>query len=166
MPGPIGISFLPSDQQAANGPMQGSLEGDLGQALKILSLQLPRRPSVRGIAPPRLMNASPMAAVIQALLHAGGLSAGGGGGYNAGGGGYGGGGGVPGGQAAHIGAGNSPGGGTDGGAIDNGVGTNDRGPQFPTWTQPQPLGVDRSGGGGGGGDVMAGQRRRGPWQTY
>lgn len=75
---PIGINFLPSDEQAANGPRQGNMEGDLGAAYKILSLQLPRRPSIGGIAPQALLDApgsqglpsgmNPLAAVFEALL--------------------------------------------------------------------------------------------------
>lgn len=88
MPPPIGISFLPSDDQAANGPMQGNAEGDLGQALKILSLHLPRVLGSRPIASKRLLTNpggfNPAAAVIQAILAAGGMH----GGASAGGGGY------------------------------------------------------------------------------
>lgn len=73
---PIGINFLPSDEQAMQGPKQANMEGDLGQAFKILSLRLQRRPDVRGISPLPTEQApgigagamSPMAAVIQALL--------------------------------------------------------------------------------------------------
>lgn len=69
---PIGINFIPSDEQAMNGPKQGNLEGDLGQAFKILSLQLPRRPQIGGIAPQALLQSpggsNPLAAVFEALL--------------------------------------------------------------------------------------------------
>lgn len=40
--GPIGISFLPSQENQATGLKQGQMEGDLGEAFKILSLRLPR----------------------------------------------------------------------------------------------------------------------------
>lgn len=40
--GPIGISFLPSQENQAAGLKQGQMEGDLGEAFKILSLRLPR----------------------------------------------------------------------------------------------------------------------------
>jgi hypothetical protein len=91
MPNPIGISFLPSADAAEQGPRQGNMEGDLGQALQILSLRLPRILGAHSISPPGLMNAqgaagaggfNPMQAVIQALLAAGG----GGGGQGMGGG--------------------------------------------------------------------------------
>ena len=84
---PIGISFLPSADQAVQGPRQGNLEGDLGAALKILSLRLPRVLGARAISSPELLQSpggggapgfNPMAAVIQALLAAGGAGAGGG----------------------------------------------------------------------------------------
>lgn len=75
---PIGINFLPSEEQAMRGPQQGSREGDLGAAFKILSLNLPPDPSVHGIAPQELLQApgsqrlpagmNPLAAVFEALL--------------------------------------------------------------------------------------------------
>jgi hypothetical protein len=75
---PIGISFIPSADQAANGPQQGNLEGDLSQAFKILSLRLPRILGARAPASSTLLNGpgsaglpnggNPYAAVIQALL--------------------------------------------------------------------------------------------------
>lgn len=45
---PIGVSFLPSEDNQQQGLQRGAMEGDLGQALKILSLQLP---TVRGARP-------------------------------------------------------------------------------------------------------------------
>lgn len=54
---PIGITFLPSEENAAQGPKRGNLEGDLGQAFKILSLRLPRVQGAKAIAPPELLNA-------------------------------------------------------------------------------------------------------------
>lgn len=48
---PIGISFLPSQENAAQGMQRGAMEGDLGQALKILSLRLPRVMGARAITP-------------------------------------------------------------------------------------------------------------------
>lgn len=45
---PIGVSFLPSEDNQAQGLQRGKMEGDLGQALKILTLQLP---TVRGARP-------------------------------------------------------------------------------------------------------------------
>lgn len=75
---PIGISFIPSADQAANGPQQGNLEGDLSQAFKILSLRLPRILGARAPASSTLLNGggsaalpnggNPYAAVIHALL--------------------------------------------------------------------------------------------------
>lgn len=81
----IGVTFMPSAENQADGPRQGGLQGDVGQALKILSLQLPRVLGARAITPPGLMNGgggsmgmgggmnpgfNPHAAVFQALLHA------------------------------------------------------------------------------------------------
>jgi hypothetical protein len=48
---PIGISFLPSQENADQGAQRGNMEGDLGQALKILSLRLPRVLGARAITP-------------------------------------------------------------------------------------------------------------------
>lgn len=93
---PIGISFMPSADAAANGPRQASIEGqggsDLAAAFKILSLHLPRVLGAAAIAPKRLLNsqgaaavggpagANPYAQVFQALLQSitGGMPAGGG----------------------------------------------------------------------------------------
>lgn len=84
---PIGITFLPSDENQALGPKRGQMEGDLGQAFKILSLRL-RPPDVQGvhaIAPPDLLHSAgaagmggmnPHAAIFDALLKA--MSGGGG----------------------------------------------------------------------------------------
>lgn len=87
MPQPIGISFLPSDQNQAQGPRMGGTEGNLGQAMKILSLTLPRRPQPHAVAPASLLEGqgsagagvtgpNPLAAIFQALLHAGQSNAG------------------------------------------------------------------------------------------
>jgi hypothetical protein len=77
---PIGISFLPSDENQAMGPKRGQMEGDLGQAFKILSLRLPSVTGAHAIAPPALLNApgaagvgggfNPQAAIFEALLRA------------------------------------------------------------------------------------------------
>lgn len=81
---PVGITFMPSADNAAQGPQQAGLEGpggsDLAQAFKILSLHLPRVLGAQSLAPKRLLNAqgsaalpsgfNPQAAVIQALLQA------------------------------------------------------------------------------------------------
>lgn len=77
---PIGISFLPSEENQALGPKRGQMEGDLGQAFKILSLRLPRIQGAHAIAPPDLLNApgaagmgggvNPQAAIFEALLKA------------------------------------------------------------------------------------------------
>lgn len=77
---PIGITFLPSDENQALGPQRGQMEGDLGQAFKILSLRLPRIQGAHAIAPPDLLNApgasgqpggmNPQAAIFDALLKA------------------------------------------------------------------------------------------------
>ena len=55
--GPIGITFLPSAEQAADGRRRGQLESELGQAIKILSLRLPRVLGARPIAPHALLTA-------------------------------------------------------------------------------------------------------------
>lgn len=92
MPNPIGVSFLPSADNQAMGPQQGALEGgggDLAQAWKILSMQLPQNLGPQSIAPKRLLTApgsagapggfNPHAAVFEALLKA--MAGGGGGSY-------------------------------------------------------------------------------------
>lgn len=62
----IGVTFIPSEQNlAAQGPRQGAAEGDLsagrssdlGQAFKILSLQLPRVVSAAAPTSPDLLTA-------------------------------------------------------------------------------------------------------------
>lgn len=81
---PIGITFQPSAEAAANGPRQAGLEGqggsDLAQAFKILSLHLPRVLGASAIAPKRLLTSqgsagvaapagvNPYSAVFEALL--------------------------------------------------------------------------------------------------
>src|SRR5258705_5301748 len=77
----IGITFLPSDEQAANGSLQGQAEGDLGQALKILSLHLPRILGSHAPVSRRLLDApgfsagfNPNSAVLETLLRMAGLS--------------------------------------------------------------------------------------------
>lgn len=91
----IGVTFMPSAENQADGPRQGGLQGDVGQALKILSLQLPRVMGARSITDPSLMRGggansglaspgfNPHAAVFEALLHA--LSQGGAGMFGGGG---------------------------------------------------------------------------------
>ena len=49
--GPIGISFLPSQENQSTGLKQGQMEGDLGEAFKILSLRLPRVVGARAPTP-------------------------------------------------------------------------------------------------------------------
>lgn len=86
---PIGISFLPSQEQAAMGPHQGQMEGVPEQAFKILSMRLPRVLGARAMSPEGLMNApgsagmggNPLAAVFEALLKT--MSGGQPGGWNA-----------------------------------------------------------------------------------
>lgn len=83
---PIGITFMPSAEAAANGPRQAGIEGqggsDLAQAFKILSLHLPRVLGAAAIAPKRLLTSpgaagipgqpaggfNPYAAVFESLL--------------------------------------------------------------------------------------------------
>ncbi len=75
---PIGVSFLPTADAAAQGPQQAGLEGDLGQAFKILALRLPQVVGPRSISPQVTGAGSaglpsgtdPLAAALQALLHA------------------------------------------------------------------------------------------------
>jgi hypothetical protein len=92
---PIGISFMPSADAAAQNPQggsQGQGGSDLAEAFKILNLHLPRVLGAAAIAPKRLLNASgsaglmgmpggdnPYAQVFQALLQsiAGGMTPGG-----------------------------------------------------------------------------------------
>lgn len=77
---PIGVTFLPNEDNAAMGPKRGALEGDLAQAYKILALNL-RKPRVYGahaISSPDLLNSqgangqpggfNPHAAVFEAML--------------------------------------------------------------------------------------------------
>jgi hypothetical protein len=85
---PIGISFLPTAENQAQGPQQGQLEGDLGSAFRILSLRLPRVLGAKAISSPDLLaggtnvspgsNFNPHAAVFEALLRALAAAAGGG----------------------------------------------------------------------------------------
>lgn len=80
---PIGISFIPSVENQAQGPQQNAMEGggsDLTQAWKVLSLQLPRVMGAQSLAPKRLLNGAgaagvaggldPHAAAFQALIQA------------------------------------------------------------------------------------------------
>lgn len=61
--GQIGISFLPSQENADQGLQRGAMEGDLGQALKVLSLRLPRVMGARAITPTSNLGGSPNAAL-------------------------------------------------------------------------------------------------------
>lgn len=74
---PIGITFLPSEENQSLGPKRGGLESDLGQAFKILSLRLPRVQGARAIAPPNLLNGpgssgmqNPQAAAFEQMIRA------------------------------------------------------------------------------------------------
>lgn len=76
---PIGITFMPTADAQAEGPRRGQMEGDLQQAFKILSLNLPRVQGARALAPQRLLESpgasgfpgtNPHAAVFEALLKA------------------------------------------------------------------------------------------------
>jgi hypothetical protein len=48
---PIGINFLPTQDAADMGQQRGNMEGDLGEAIKILSLRAPRVVGARSITP-------------------------------------------------------------------------------------------------------------------
>lgn len=75
---PIGVSFMPTQDNQNQGPKQGQMEGDLAQAFKILSLRLPRVQGAHAIAPYSLLNSpgsagaqgafNPYSAVFDALL--------------------------------------------------------------------------------------------------
>ncbi len=75
---PIGVSFLPGSETPSRHPSGDATGGsDLAQAIKILSLRLPRVVGARAIASPRLLTspgaagipgANPHAAVFEALL--------------------------------------------------------------------------------------------------
>lgn len=81
---PIGISFIPTAENQAQGPMHGGAETDLGQAFKILSLRLPRVLGAQAPAPSSLIQGAgaagvpgqpaggfnPHAAVFEALIRA------------------------------------------------------------------------------------------------
>lgn len=98
MANPIGISFIPSQDNQNQGPQRSSLEGpggDLAQAFKVLSLRLPQVLGARSIASRRLLEspgasgvsaggANPMSAVFEALLRAMSGQSSAGGGYGAG----------------------------------------------------------------------------------
>lgn len=75
---PIGITFLPSAEAAANGPRQAGVEGqggsDLTQAFKILSLHLPRVLGASAIAPQRLLTSPGAAGVAPAGTPDGGFN--------------------------------------------------------------------------------------------
>ena len=49
--GPIGINFLPSQDAADQGQQRGNMEGDLGEAFKVLSLRMPRVVGARSLTP-------------------------------------------------------------------------------------------------------------------
>lgn len=49
--GPIGINFLPSQDAADQGQQRGNMEGDLGEAFKVLSLRMPRVVGARALTP-------------------------------------------------------------------------------------------------------------------
>jgi hypothetical protein len=83
MADPIGITFMPSqdnqDQGGRNMGLDGPGGADLSQAIKILSLRLPRVQGAQAIAPASLLNGqgagntgglNPHAAVFEALLRA------------------------------------------------------------------------------------------------
>lgn len=83
MADPIGITFMPSqdnqDQGGRNMGLDGPGGADLSQAIKILSLRLPRVQGAQALAPASLLNGqgagntgglNPHAAVFEALLRA------------------------------------------------------------------------------------------------
>lgn len=74
---PIGVSFLPSEENAIMAPQPGA--GDLSQAFKILSLRLPRVQGAPGITPQSNLQApgaagmggfNPQAAIFDAMIRA------------------------------------------------------------------------------------------------
>jgi hypothetical protein len=79
----LGISFFPSDENAAQGPQRAQVEGaggsDLDAAFRVLNLHLPKFLGARSLAPKRLLNSpgsagvpgafNPHAAVFEALLN-------------------------------------------------------------------------------------------------
>lgn len=80
---PIGVTFMPSQDNQDLGPQQGALNGpggDLSEAFRILGLRLPRVLGPGAISSPRLLNGAgasafgsgtnPSAAVFEALLKA------------------------------------------------------------------------------------------------
>jgi hypothetical protein len=81
---PIGITFIPTEENQALGPQRNALEGsggsDLAQAFKILSLRLPQVLGARAIGSPRVLSGggsaalppafNPNAAVFKALINA------------------------------------------------------------------------------------------------
>lgn len=75
---PIGITFMPSADAAANGPRQAGVEGqggsDLAQAFKILNLHLPRLLGAASIAPKRLLTSQGSAGVGAPGAPAGGFN--------------------------------------------------------------------------------------------
>lgn len=48
---PLGVTFIPSQEQAAQAPHQGALTGNVQDAYRILSLQIPRTPGAKAITP-------------------------------------------------------------------------------------------------------------------
>ena len=48
---PIGINFMPTQDAADQGQQRGNMEGDLGEAIKILSLRAPRVLGARAPTP-------------------------------------------------------------------------------------------------------------------
>lgn len=80
---PIGVDFIPSEDNQEYGAQRGYMEGDLAQAFKILSLRLPREVGLQGIAPNRLLQSpgaqglqgvgggfNPYAALFEAMIKA------------------------------------------------------------------------------------------------
>src|SRR5689334_14282471 len=79
---PLGISFIPTEENQQLGPRRGQLEGsggsDLAEAFKILNLHLPRVLGARSIAPKSTLTApgssavgggfDPASAVFEALI--------------------------------------------------------------------------------------------------
>lgn len=62
----IGVSFLPSQENQDMGMQRGQMEGDLGQALKILSLRMPRVVGAQALTPQSNMGGGLSSAVPRA----------------------------------------------------------------------------------------------------
>ena len=71
MADPIGINFVPTDEQALMGRKNMATEGGIPEAVKFISLQIPKFAGARAIAPDALLQAqptNPVSSVVESVL--------------------------------------------------------------------------------------------------